>query len=156
MKKLVLTIIIVLTVQLGFSQVNDHALGLRFGYGGGISYQGKISKTNRFEVDGSFGLGSSYTYGRVTGIYQWVFDAGIGWNFYVGPAISVGSLIKDDPGIGKGEDGLYILGGGQLGVDYNLQNLPFQISIDIMPQFAIVNSYDSYYIDPALGIRWVF
>lgn len=156
MKRIILLLIIVCSFQLGKTQVNDMALGLRFGYGGGISYQQGLSKTNRLELDGAFGIGTSYNYLRLTAAYHWVFDVGTGWNVYIGPAIAVGSLFKEDATIGKGDNGLYILGGGQFGVDYNLQNLPFQISIDILPQFAIINGYDDYYIDPALGIRYVF
>lgn len=156
MKRILLLLIIACSFQIGQAQVNDMALGLRFGYGGGVSYQFGLNKVNRVELDGSFGIGSSYTYLRVTGAYHWVFDVGIGWNVYIGPALAAGILSKEAAGVGKGDDGLYILGGGQLGVDYNLQNLPFQISIDILPQFAIINGYDDYYIDPALGIRYVF
>lgn len=65
MKKIILLIMITCGLQFAHAQVNDHALGIRMGYGGGISYQGKLSKTNRFEINAAVGLGESVTYLRV-------------------------------------------------------------------------------------------
>lgn len=155
MKKIILLIMITCGLQFAHAQVNDHALGIRMGYGGGISYQGKLSKTNRFEINAAVGLGESVTYLRASGIYQWVFDVGIGWNVYVGPSATAGLQFIDGDVDGS-KDGLFILLGGQAGLEYNLQNIPFQVSVDVMPQIGVFNSKEDIYFDPALGIRWVF
>ena len=46
--------------------------------------------------------------------------------------------------------------GGQLGIDYNFQEFPVMLSIDIMPQVGVLNSNQDFYIDPAFAIRYVF
>jgi len=156
MKKLLLILFAIGSFSVASAQIYGNALGLRFGYGGGISYQHQLNKTNRVEADLGLGLGITYSYFRLTTAYHWVFDIGVGWNFYVGPALTVGNQFLKDNYLGSGKEGLFIMGGGQLGVEYNWQNLPFQISLDVLPQFAIVNGFDDVTLDPALGLRWVF
>ncbi|MBK7035044.1 MAG: hypothetical protein IPI31_10150 [Bacteroidetes bacterium] len=156
MKKLLLILFAIGSFSVASAQIYGNALGVRFGYGGGISYQHQLNKTNRVEADLGMGLGNSYSYFRLTAAYHWVFDIGTGWNFYVGPAITVGSQFLKNDYLGNGKEGLFIMGGGQLGVEYNWQSLPFQISLDVLPQFAIVNGFDDVAFDPALGFRWIF
>ena len=156
MKKIILLAVLGLSLQLASAQINDHALGLRFGYGGGISYQHKFSKTTRGEFNGQFLLGSSYSTLRLTGIYQWFFDMDRGFGFYAGPGVSTGSVSIGDNYNGKGDNGFFVSVGGQVGIEYTFEDLPLQISIDVLPMFSVVNNYDDIYLDPALGIRYVF
>jgi hypothetical protein len=155
MKRITLLILIACNLQIGYRQVVDHALGIRAGLGGGVSYQHKLSKVNRLEVNGGVNIGNSVTYLRVSGAYQWVYDIGIGLNVYVGPSATTGlQFLAGD--VDGSKDGLFILLGGQAGFDYYFQSVPFQISLDVMPQFGVFNSKEDIYFDPALGIRYVF
>ena len=155
MKRITLLILIACSFQIGYGQVVDHALGIRAGLGGGVSYQHKLSKVNRLEVNGGLGIGTSATYLRVSGAYQWVFDIGIGFNFYAGPSATTGlQFLAGD--VDGSKDGLFILLGGQAGFDYYFQNVPFQISLDVMPQIGVFNSKENFYADPAFAIRYVF
>ncbi len=140
------------------AQVNEHALGVRFGSGGGISYQHGLNKKNRLEINLAGDFSSNYTWLRATGAYQWVFEVSSGLNVFVGPSASVGFLgVEEEKFTGKGQDGLTIYAGGQIGIDYNFQSIPIQISIDALPQFGLLNAIDNdISLDPALGIRWVF
>ncbi len=156
MKGLILILFSVFCLSALTAQVNDHALGVRFGYGGGISYQHGLNKVNRLEANLALGLGSYYSYFKLSGAYHWVFDIGTGFNLYAGPAATVGSVNFESNYFGNDEEGLFIAIGGQLGLDYNFQEFPLQISIDIMPQFPILNPFEDVYFDPAIGVRWVF
>lgn len=159
MKKLLLVLTILFSVSVLSAQVNENALGVRFGYGGGLSYQHGLNKTNRIEANLAVAISTYYTDIKVAAAYQWVFEVSSGLNVYVGPSAMVGIHSFDDADRDKvkGEQGLFIRGGGQIGVDYNFQSIPIQVSIDAMPQFAILNAIDNdFTFDPALGIRWVF
>ncbi len=156
MRKTLLILLLTLCASAAQAQINDHAIGVRFGYGGGISYQHKFSKVNRGELNAQFGISDSYTTLRLTGIYQWVFNMNDGFHFYVGPGVSAGSLSIDNKYAGKGENGLFVSVGGQLGVDYVFDGIPLQLSLDVLPMISVVNNYDDIYLDPALGVRYVF
>ncbi len=156
MKKGLLLALLGLMMQVASAQINDHAIGLRFGYGGGISYQHKFSRETRGELNGQFLLGSSYSSIRLTGIYQWVFDMNKGFAFYVGPGVSTGSLQLENTYNGKGKPGFFLSIGGQAGIEYIFDGIPIQLSVDVLPMFSIVNNYDDIYLDPAFGIRYVF
>lgn len=156
MKKFLFLMIACALFSQAHAQINDHALGIRFGFGGGISYQHKLSKTNRLELDGAFNVSESYNSIRLTGIYQWVFDMNKGFSFYAGPAISTGSMTLGGTYNGKGKNGFYLSGGGMAGLDYNFDGLPVQVSVDVLPMFPIINNVDNFYLDPALGVRIVF
>lgn len=157
MRKILLILLLTLCASAAQAQINDHAIGVRFGFGGGISYQHKFSKENRGEFNAQFGVGDTYTTLRLTGVYQWVFNMHNGFHFYVGPGASLGSLKLGNDYGGKGEEGLFVSVGGQLGVDYVFDGVPIQISLDILPMYSVMNNYDNGVgFDPALGIRYVF
>ena len=156
MKK-ILTLVLAFTFfSQAHAQINDHAIGIRFGFGGGISYQQKMSKTNRLELNGSANFYNGYSAFRLTGVYQWVWDMNKGFSFYAGPALSTGTMSLGDNYNGKGKNGFFVSGGGQVGLDYNFDGLPLQFSVDVMPLFPISNNVDDFYPDPALGVRFVF
>jgi hypothetical protein len=155
MKRLLLLLILACTLQIGKAQVNDHAIGVRGGFGGGITYQHGLSDINRAEIIGGFGVNNDALSLRAALAYQWVFDIGVGLNVYAGPSATVGAQFFDTP-VGNAEDGLFMLLGGQLGIDYNFQEFPVMLSIDIMPQVGVLNSNQDFYIDPAFAIRYVF
>ena len=156
MKKLLLPVFICILFTHSYSQVNDHALGVRFGYGGGISYQQGLNNLNRLEVNLGFSLGSYYSAFVLTAVYQWVFPLKGGFNWYIGPAATLGSWSVGDTYTGKKDGGFFLSAGGQLGLEYNFAELPLQISIDVIPEAGIINGYNDFYFDPAFAVRYVF
>lgn len=156
MKKILLLTFSLLVFAGAKAQISDHAIGLRFGWGGGLSYQMKLDKNNRLELNGAMNFGGAYSTLRLTGAYHWVFQMSGPWQFYVGPAASAGSLKLENNYAGKGDNGLFVSIGGQIGVDYTFENVPILLSVDVLPMISVVNNYDDIYLDPAFGIRYVF
>ncbi|MEZ5013265.1 MAG: hypothetical protein R2794_03165 [Chitinophagales bacterium] len=157
MSRYLLLSILCLGLLTAQAQVNDNAIGVRFGSGGGISYQHGFNRTNRLELDLGARGGEGFSFVRLATAYHWVFELSKGLNFFLGPAVTVGNTFLDDKYKGNGQDGIFIYIGGQLGAEYNLQNLPVMFGIDLMPQYPLVKGYDSNLDpDPAFFIRYVF
>lgn len=150
MKKwtLMLTLLVGLTSAVS-AQTMGKALGIRFGYGGEISYQNPLGNKNRLELD--LGL-NAYGFG-LNGVYQWVWDLSQlapGFNWYAGIGGSVGfynAYYSASP-LNVG-----IL--GQIGMEYNF-HIPIQLSIDYRPGFYFLNGIYPYYDGICLAARYRF
>ncbi len=143
---------------LAFSQVNPHAIGLRFGgngeiNGAEISYQHGIGDANRLELDLGFGGNSKHSRMFLAGIYHWDWNITSGLNWYVGPGASVGFYTYD------GYDGyINVALGGQIGLEYDFNTLgaPILLSIDARPMWDFLGDNAGLGWGAALGIRYTF
>ncbi|MCU4175258.1 hypothetical protein [Carboxylicivirga sp. N1Y90] len=142
------------------AQTNEHALGLRLGggnyFGAEVSYQRGLSNTNRLEAD--LGL-SSYSNGsgfNLAGIYHWVWNIEGGFNWYAGPGAQIGSWSYKSGKDGDRSSGVYLGLGGQVGVEYNFEEIPLNLSVDTRPMFGIGNTYNDFNFGISFGLRYVF
>jgi hypothetical protein len=158
-KKFILSITL-LTLTAFSAQAQPHAIGVRggssnFGFGGEISYQHGFGDANRLEID--LGLRNSpknYNHMLVSVIYQWVWNIEGGFNWYAGLGGQIGSYNHKN---GDG-DGLTLGAGGQLGIEYDFNDLgaPIQMSIDTRPMFGVLGSNNGFGYGGAFGIRYTF
>ncbi len=101
MKKLITAALVVIafSFQAQAQRMSKNALGIRFGGGREtngfeLSYQHKLSKANRLEID--FGWSDDHHHNhdydaiKLTGLYQWVWKIEDGFNWYVGRGAGVG------------------------------------------------------------------
>jgi hypothetical protein len=166
MKKLLFTAIML--VGLAFSaeaqNFSKNAIGLRLGdndgFGGEISYQRGLSANNRLEIDLGWRNSNYVDAFKLVGLYQWVWNIEGGFNWYAGVGGGVGSWSYDKNGFSN--SGTFVLVAGDLGIEYNFQEAPIQLSLDIRPEFYLNNSGDNKFRennfgpDLALGIRYRF
>jgi hypothetical protein len=126
----------------------QQALGLRFGggtnFGAEVSYQKDLGTANRLEAD----LGLENSGFGITGIYQWVWDLnsiadGVKWYAGAGAGIHMGGNY-----MGAGIN-------GQIGIEYTLQEIPLQFSLDARPGLYF-GADDLFGGGAALGIRYKF
>jgi hypothetical protein len=154
MKKILFSgIVIVLMSFTAKSQVEPHAIGLRFGggnFGSGfeLNYLHGMGDANRIEV--GLGLnslnGASYT--RIVGIYQWVWSLEEGFSWYAGPGAQL-LMVKNASAI---------LVGGEIGVEYNFNtnlDTPLQVGLDTRPMFNLGDG-DGFGWELALSVRYTF
>lgn len=146
MKKL-FTVLAVCFAIVATTCAQKQALGLRVGggsyFGAEVSYQKELSSANRLEAD----LGLESSGAALTGVYQWVWGLdqiaeGVKW--YAG--VGAGLRLADNIGAGIN---------GQIGIEYTLQELPLQFSLDARPGLYFGNSY-GFGAGAALGIRYKF
>lgn len=147
--------------------ISDNAIGLRLGdsdgFGAEISYQRRIQRTNRLEVDLGWRDSRNYDAFKLVGVYQWVLPIDGGFNWYFGPGAGLGS-VDFSPVYRNGTDyydpdgGLFLLAAGDIGIEYNF-NIPLLISLDFRPEIGLVgykNFSDNFNFDIALGLRYQF
>jgi hypothetical protein len=167
MKKLLITGIIVLiaSISINAQEISKNALGLRLGdndgFGGEISYQARLSTSNRLELDLGWRDGKNYDGFKLAGLYQWVMPIENRFNWYVGLGGGVGSYSFDDNSdINNGNDynDTFVFAAGDIGIEYNF-DIPLLISLDFRPEIGFGNKlYDNndLDLDIALGLRYQF
>jgi hypothetical protein len=163
MKKIILSAFML--IGLAFSAqsqtISKNALGLRLGdndgFGGEVSYQRGLSGNNRLELDLGFRNNKNYDAFKLVGLYQWVWQIDQGFNWYAGIGGGVGSWSYDYGG--SNDSGTILLAAGDIGIEYNFSEVPFQLSLDFRPEFYFdYEKYrdDNFGPDIALGIRYRF
>jgi len=157
-------IVILMIAFLGFigagyaQEISQNALGLRFGgndgFGAEISYQYKLSGSNRLEFDLGFRDNNNFNIWKVSALHQWVWSIDGAFNWYSGFGGGIGSInIKNfDDG-----DGLFVNAAGNIGVEYNF-DFPLLVSLDFRPEVGLVNGFggNDLDLDIALGVRYQF
>lgn len=162
MKKLILSAFMLL--GLAFSaqaqDISKNALGLRLGdndgFGGEISYQRGMGSNNRLEFDLGWRNSKHVDAFKLTGLYQWVWNIEGGFNWYAGVGAGIGSWSIDEK---YGDDsGSFVFAAGDIGIEYNFQEAPIQLSLDFRPELYFGGDYadsrDGFGPDIALGIRY--
>lgn len=162
MKKVILSAFMLLGLA-GSTQAQDiskNALGLRLGdndgFGGEISYQRRLSSTNRIEADLGWRNSSDFDAFKLAGIYQWIWNIDGGFNWYAGVGGGFGSWSNAVNGVS--DSGTLLFAAGDLGIEYNF-DFPLQLSLDIRPELYFNSKEyrkDSFGPDLALGIRYQF
>jgi len=166
MKKSYLSLIML--VGLAFSiqaqeTVSQNAIGVRFGnnhgFGVEISYQRKLSPKNRLELDLGWSNNDNTAALKATGIYQWYWNLEKGLYWYAGCGGGFGTWNTDDNYNNgyAGDNGLFIVAAGDIGIEYHFKEIPIQLSIDGRPEF-IFNNYEKndFGVAVGFGIRYKF
>lgn len=167
MKKIILSAFML--IGLAFSaqaqDISKNALGLRLGdndgFGGEVSYQRGLSKNNRLELDLGWRNSNNVDAFKLVGLYQWVWDIDKGFNWYAGIGGGIGSWSYDynDGGNNYKDSGTILLAAADIGIEYNFQEAPIQLSLDFRPEFYFDSDKyreKSFGPDVALGIRYRF
>lgn len=162
MKKNILltSMLFVLAIGAQAQNFSKNAIGLRLGdnngFGTEISYQARLSSTNRLELDLGWRSSDYEDNLKIAGIYQWVWNIDGGFNWYAGVGGGVGSWKYDNNGLS--DDGAFAFVAGDLGIEYDF-DFPLQLSLDIRPELYLNSaSYvdDHFGPDLALGVRYTF
>ncbi len=155
MKKLLLLVALISFGGFAVAQVNPNALGARL-YGGGdfsgaeLSFQKGLNDRNRLELDASFGFRSDNSRVALFGIYHWVWNIVGGFNWYVGPGMSVMYDTFD------GNSYVNVGVGGQIGIEYDFRDLPITVSLDARPMWDFLGDVNGLGWGSALGIRFTW
>ncbi|MBA3899634.1 MAG: hypothetical protein H0X62_05395 [Bacteroidetes bacterium] len=134
------------------------ALGLRFGFEGGITLKHFISSDRAIEGI----LSSAYAHRgiRLTGLYEiyaGAFDVdGLSWFYGFGAHIGYGRYGRDRWNhYHYRYDGPVIGIDGIIGMEYQIQEIPFSVSLDIKPAIDIIGFRSGHFGDIALSIRYI-
>jgi hypothetical protein len=156
MKKLILAIILVVTLS-QFSQAQDYktSLGLRGGLPVGLTVKHFLS--DKYALEGI--LGSRWGGFEVAGLYeveQWTGQYPA-LNWYWGAGAHLGTWSQGyNPRIAAAYNGAVIGIDGVIGIEYTFDELPLNLSLDLMPAINIIGFTGWGGINGALSIRYVF
>ena len=168
MKKIILSafMLLGLAASTQAQDISKNALGLRLGdndgFGGEVSYQRGLSKNNRLEFDLGWRNSDDIDALKLVGLYQWVWEIDNGFNWYAGVGAGLGNWSYNGPDNPDNDGGFFLLAAGDIGIEYNFQEAPIQLSIDFRPEIYLNNSGDNKFRednfgpDLALGIRYRF
>ncbi|MDR0547631.1 MAG: hypothetical protein LBG77_08680 [Dysgonamonadaceae bacterium] len=160
MRKILLVMVLAVSGMFAANaQVDGNAIGLRLGYGAEISYQHALGDANRLELDLGTSIGSGYFGAGLTGAYHWVFDLSTlskGFNWYVGPGAHFALWNYKAVGSIEGRTDFALGIAGQIGIEYNLENIPLQLSLDYRPVFYFLPSTGGGWDSICFGVRYKF
>lgn len=160
MKKIILSAIMLmgLAFTTQAQDISKNALGLRLGdndgFGGELSYQRGLSDNNRLELDLGWRNSKNTDAFKLTGIYQWVWNIDGGFNWYAGVGGGLGSWSYNDNTFK--DSGTFVFAAGDVGIEYNFNEAPIQLSLDARPEFGFSDYNDDLGFDVALSIRYKF
>jgi hypothetical protein len=162
MKKVILSaILFVVTIWSTQGQdISKNTIGLRLGdndgFGAEISYQRKLTDTNRLEFDLGWRNSNEVDALKLAGLYQWVWNIDIGLNWYAGAGGGLGSWRYSDDE--DSSSGTFVFLAGDLGIEYQF-DIPLQLSLDVRPEIYLLSGdYKETDFGPnlALSIRYRF
>ncbi|RKS13999.1 hypothetical protein [Flavobacterium sp. 120] len=168
MKKIILSAIMLmgLAFTAQAQDISKNALGLRLGdndgFGGELSYQRGLGDNNRLELDLGWRNSNNVDALKLTGIYQWVWNIEGGFNWYAGVGGGVGSWSYDNDFNNNNDiddSGAFVFVAGDLGIEYNFNEAPIQLALDIRPELYFNSDNfreDNFGPDLALSIRYRF
>lgn len=152
MKKILLTVIAVLTISVAAS-AQSRALGVRLGGNAEVSYQHYMIGDSFLEADlGLAFLNDSGFY--ASGIYNFVIGNLNSINIYAGPGVCIGAhnTVNENDKITTN----FALGiAGQLGAEWQMGVIPFNLSLDWRPYFDFIG-HGLGWTSLALGLRYRF
>ncbi len=174
MKKVILSIFMLIGLTMSVQAqevVSKNAIGLRLGdndgFGGEVSYQRQIFKSNRLEFDLGWRNSKHVDAVKLAALYQWYWNIDKGFYWYVGVGGGLGSWRYDnnvynnnnypfDPNYD--DHGTFGFVAGDIGIEYNFK-IPIQIAVDFRPEVYFNSDNwreENFGPDVALSVRYKF
>jgi len=156
MKRIFLSVVIIALITVASSgQDYKTSLGLRAGLPYGLTVKHFLSKKNALEGI----LASSYGGFVVTGLYEYERWLGNypGLNWFIGVGAHAGFWDAGrNPNVPETYEGSIIGIDAILGLEYTFDELPINLSLDLLPTFSLIGVTQWGGINGALSIRYVF
>jgi len=148
MKKSFLILIFIGICSIGQAQDYDMAAGIRFGYGYGLTFKKVISTKASVEAIGDFRFGTTLTVLYELNQYDLLDVDRLNWYFGAGGHIgSYRGYRRSYVGL-KPESVFFIGIDGIIGVEYNLEEAPINVSLDWKPAINLVgDGYTGFFGD---------
>ena len=146
MKKSLILAAILAVVSVGAAIAQPRAVGVNIGYGFSASYQHSIGEANLVDVSLELpcfnGIGATATYDWINPFGTAIpWDYAGQWDWYLGVGAGLGIDGFKDMGdarkAGLTYFGWYVGAVGHVGVSYQFDNIPLQLSADWRPNIGI-------------------
>jgi hypothetical protein len=150
MKKTVLFTVLLLFSLGAMAQNYDKSIGLRLGSSVGVTYKQFLSERNALEFFGDLHFING-TVLNVSGEYLWQWNIGDidGFDWYVGPGVSLGMWLGDGSNVNLALNGI-------IGLEYKFATIPLALSVDYNPHFYFLHGAGFVGDYSALSVRYTF
>lgn len=142
--------------------LSNNTVGIRVGdnkgFGIEVTYQHLLEENKRLEMGLGWHTGRYVNSYKLTALHQWVWVLEDKFNWYAGAGSGIGRLKFERyyESSRKTKQNTFIFIAGNIGVEYNLDNIPLLISLDFRPEIGFGQYRDDLTFDIALGLRYKF
>ncbi len=157
MKKIIISLILLLSISLSSSaQDYNTGIGLRGGFTSGITIKHFIG--DKAALEGIFG--TVWRGFNFTGLYELhsysAFDVErLNWYYGLGGHIGFWNG-RYNPWFVNSTRSYTVIGfDGILGMEYNIEEIPINISLDVKPAINLIG-YTGFWFDGAFSVRYIF
>lgn len=134
---LIVIALILLSVPESNAQVYNSAIGLRVGYPLSITYKKNTSDTRAYEIFGGIRPFTGYNELRISGAVQIHSDLNDSGNFRWYYGVGGGAAVYNFDGNSPINSGTSLTISGYLGLEFTLQDLPLNFTLDWVPTIYI-------------------
>ncbi len=143
MKKILILLAFVGVSTFSYSQNYKTAIGIKGGYPGYGSLNGKHFLNTKTAIEGSIGGGSNMLWFQ--GLYELNFSLQDGLSWYAGGGANVGFYSYKNPFNNERTSNMILGLNGIVGIEYTFEELPLNVALDTGPNLRLINS---------LGFGW--
>jgi hypothetical protein len=139
MKNCLILLVIIASTSFSYAQNYKTAVGIKGGYPGFGSLNGKHFLNSKTAIEGSIGGGSSTLW--LQGLYELNFSLEDGLNWYAGGGANVGFYSYKNPFNNQRTSNMILGINGIVGIEYTFEDFPLNVALDTGPNIQIINSF---------------
>jgi hypothetical protein len=139
MKKSLAIIVMCVVTTFSFSQNYKTAIGIKGGYPGFGSLNGKHFLNSKTAIEGSVGGGANSLW--LQGLYELNFSLEEGLNWYAGGGANVGFYSYKNPLTNDRTSNMILGINGIVGIEYTFEDFPLNVALDTGPNIQVINSF---------------
>jgi hypothetical protein len=157
MKKIIVCIAFLLSLNFGFSQDYDNGIGLRAGFASGITFKHFLNSHAAFE-----GIAATRWQGfEFTGLYEvhgQAFDVDrLNWYYGAGAHLGLYNGNNHNSHWANQNENYVVVGADLiLGIEYNIETIPINLSLDWKPVINVLGHQGIWADGGALSVRYIF
>jgi hypothetical protein len=139
MKNYLILLVIIASTSFSYAQNYKTAIGIKGGYPGFGSLNGKHFLNSKTAIEGSIGGGSSTLW--LQGLYELNFSLEDGLNWYAGGGANVGFYSYKNPLTNDRTSNMILGINGIVGIEYTFEDFPLNVALDTGPNIQVINSF---------------
>jgi hypothetical protein len=139
MKRILVLLVFITVSTFSYSQNYKTAIGIKGGYPGYGSLNGKHFLNSKTAIEGSIGGGTNTLW--LQGLYELNFSLEQGLNWYAGGGANVGFYSFKNTFTNERTSNMILGLNGIVGIEYTFEDFPLNVALDTGPNLRIINSF---------------
>ena len=139
MRNSLIILVLFAVITFSYSQNYKTAIGVKGGYPGYGSLNGKHFLNSKTAIEGSIGGGTNTLW--LQGLYELNFSLEQGLNWYAGGGANVGFYSFKNTFTNERTSNMILGLNGIVGIEYTFEDFPLNVALDTGPNLRIINSF---------------